>query len=434
MSLLAVGLNYRSAPLAVLERASLTDDDQAKALHELVRGEHIAEAVVLSTCNRVEVYAVVTTFHGGLAEVSDLFARTTGLPLEKLAAHLYVHHDARAVQHLFSVASGLDSMLVGETQIIGQLRAAFRAAQTAGSAGRVLGELLRHTLRVGKQVRTETDIDRAGASLVGVGLRIAEESLGSLAGRGALVVGAGATAGLAAASLSRAGVSNLMIANRTPARGAALAASYGGRSLALTGIAGELDGVDVVVMATAGTDVLLEYATVAAAVQRRSRRSLFLLDLALPHGIDPSVRELPGVGLINLEALRVVLEREPAGADVEAARAIIADEVTVFGGWQRAMRVAPTVVALRGKAEALVTDELERLATRLPELDDTERDEVAKSVRRVVDKLLHAPTVRVRQLAQSPGGDAYADALRELFELDPAAAAAVSAPDSREMP
>jgi glutamyl-tRNA reductase len=424
VSVLVVGLSHKTAPVDLLERAAITGDDVQKALHELRQGSSIAESLVLSTCNRVEVYAHVTRFHGGVQEVSDLLARLSGVPREDLADHLYVHYEERAVQHLFAVASGLDSMVLGEGQILGQVRGAFKTAQDEGAVGRVLGELFRHSLRVGKRVRTDTAIGRAGASLVAIGLRVAEATLGPVgADTKALIVGAGAMGALAGTTLQKQGVRDVVVANRTPEHGDALAATLGGGSVSLDDLAGAIADADLVISSTGANGIVVEADVVREALGRRAAgRPLFVLDLALPRDVDPAVRELPGVRLADLDALRAVLDTEPQGAEVDECRRIVADEVAVFLGWQRAMRVAPTVVALRAKADALIADELERLG-------DKANPDVERAVRRVVDKLLHAPTVRVKELAESPGGDHYAEALRELFGLDPQVPEAVARGD-----
>jgi len=434
VSVIAVGLDHRTAGTAVLERTALAGDDLRKALHELVGGESIAEAVVLSTCNRTEVYASSTTFHGGVAEVTDMLARVSGLPLEDLRTVLYPLHEARAVQHLLSVTCGLESLLVGESQIQGQVRAAVRVAAEEGSVGRVLGELFRHAVRTGRRVRTETAIDAAGRSLVEVGLRLAVDSVGPLAGTRALLVGAGSTGALAGSLLRRAGVAQIVVANRSAERGERLAAALDGRAVGLEGLVDGLAAADVVVTSTASTGQVVTLAAVEAAVARRAGRPLFLLDLALPRDVDPAARALPGVSLADLDTVRVGLDGEPAGADVAEARAMVDEEVGGFLAWQRASRVAPTVVALRTKAEAMMRGELDRLGDRLPDLDPVVRGEVEQTVRRVVDKLLHAPTVRVKELAEVPGGDSYAEVLRELFGLDRGAVQAVSAPVQLDEP
>ncbi|HWL38124.1 MAG TPA: glutamyl-tRNA reductase [Frankiaceae bacterium] len=430
MSVLVVGLSHKTAPVDLLERVAIPADHVAKALNDLQAGLHVVESAVLSTCNRVEVYAHVTRFHGGVQEVSDLLSRLSGVPLEDLSDHLYVHYEERAVQHLFAVASGLDSMVVGEGQILGQVRGAFKVAQDEGSVSRVLGELFRHSLRVGKRVRTETAIGRAGASLVGIGLRVAQATLGPLGpDTKALIVGAGSMGALAGTTLRREGVTDLVVANRTADRAAALAGTLDGRGIGLDDLAAAMAGADLVISSTGASGLVIEADAVRRAVEQREGRPLFLLDLALPRDVDPAVREIPGVRLADLDALRAVLDTEETGADLDDARDIVAEEVMAFLAWQRSMRVAPTVVALRAKADALIAGELERLTARVPDLDARSRTEVETAVRRVVDKLLHAPTVRVKELAESPGGDQYAEALRELFMLDPQVAEAVIVPD-----
>jgi glutamyl-tRNA reductase len=441
MSLLAIGLNHRSASPEMLERAAVTPEDVPKVLHDLLAGEHITEAVLLTTCNRVEVYAETATFHGGVTEVGEVLARTAGLPFEELHRSLYVHHEARAVQHLFSVACGLDSMLVGEAQILGQVRQAYKIARDESSAGRGLSELLREALRVGKRAHAETGIDTAAASLVSVGLRVAGDVLpqprdpaGGLTGARCLLVGAGSTGALAGSLLQRAGIGELVIANRSPERARRLATRLGGRSVDLGVLGDELSRADLVVTATGATLPVITAQSVAGAMDARSGRPLVLLDLGLPRDVELSAREIDGVSLIDLEALRSALAGSEVVTDVDAVRGLVTEEVASYLDRQRALRVAPTVAALRARAAEMVDSELDRLAGRLPELTERERAEVASTVRRVVDKLLHAPTVRVKELAESPGGDRYAEALHELFELDPRKAQAVSAPGLDELP
>jgi glutamyl-tRNA reductase len=424
-----VGLIHRPAPVTLLERAAVAGDELVKLLHEIHRAPHIGEAMVVSTCNRVEVYASVDKFHAGVSTISDLLCLSSGVPHEDLCEHLYVHYEDRAVQHIFSTVCGLESMVVGEGQIIGQVRQALRLAQHEGTVARDVNEVVQQALRVGKRAHHETGIDKAGASLVSVGLDLATEHLGSLAGKRALIVGAGSMSALAAATLDRAGVGEIVIANRTYSRGAHLAASLtaDARAVHLEDLGQALAAADLIVSCTGATGIVITAEQLAAA----RRDKVFLLDLALPHDVDKGVTALPGVALAGLDELRLAEQAaQSIGADaVEAVRKIVADEVSAFLGNARAAAVAPTVVALRSKAADVVESELQRLAGRLPELDERSRKEITQTVRRVVDKLLHAPTVRVKELAAGPGGDAYAAALRELFDLDPKAPEAVARAD-----
>ncbi|MFF9193407.1 glutamyl-tRNA reductase [Streptomyces rochei] len=561
MSLLVVGLSHRSAPVSVLERASLSADAQLKLVQDTVAAEPAAEAAVLATCNRIELYADVDKFHAGVAELSTLLAQHSGVGLEELTPYLYVHYEDRAVHHLFSVACGLDSMVVGEGQILGQIKDALARAQDLHTAGRLLNDLFQQALRVGKRAHSETGIDRAGQSLVTFGL----EQLAAGAdvrtwaeGKKALVIGAGSMSSLAAATLARSGVAEIVVANRTFERAERLAQilSEGddtdvlARAVPMDAVPAELTRADVAVSCTGATGLVLTADAVAAAVEGRTgvpaaepagvragegagptgvpeaaetplqgadadencpldlssvpsgfsvmgeaavagmdaatleqhgawaasgttvdrpretgrptaeadaalitalaatatrvgriperRRPepvaevprpqpvLFLLDLAMPRDVDAAVHRLAGVRLVDIESLADASADAPMAADVDMVRRIVADEVAAFGAAQRAAHITPTVVALRSMAADVVAGEIARLEGRLPGLDDKHRAEITQTVKRVVDKLLHAPTVRVKQLAAEPGGAGYADALRTLFDLDPETVASVS--------
>ncbi|MFC5184282.1 glutamyl-tRNA reductase [Actinomadura harenae] len=440
MSVLVVGLSHRSAPVALLERAAVSGDDLLKLLHSVRDCGHVSEAAIVSTCNRVEVFAVVDRFHGGVTSVSELLALHSGIPLDELSRHLYVHYEERAVQHVFAVASGLDSMVVGEGQILGQIRTAFKLAQDEHTIGRDLHDLLQRALRVGKRAHHETGIDQAGASLVSVGLEVAGKHLGPVEGKRALVVGAGSMSSLAAATLSRAGAGEVVIANRTFDNAVRLAASLESpaRAIRMDELTAALAEADLIVSCTGATGRVITADMLTAGAPAGDTgapaRRRFFLDLALPHDVDPAVREVPGAALAGLDDLRVAQEaaRAVGPEAVEEVKRIVCDEVSAYLSAARAAAVAPTVVALRSKAAEVVDAELSRLAGRLPDIDERAYKEIAQTVRRVADKLLHAPTVRVKELAAAPGGDAYADALRELFGLDPSRPEAVARADNIE--
>ncbi|MFE5163917.1 glutamyl-tRNA reductase [Streptomyces sp. NPDC056697] len=473
MSLLVVGLSHRSAPVSVLERAALVADEQAKLVQDTLAAEPATEAAVLATCNRIELYADVDKFHAGVAELSTLLAQHTGVGLDELTPYLYVHYEDRAVHHLFSVACGLDSMVVGEGQILGQIKDALALGQELHTAGRLLNDLFQQALRVGKRAHSETGIDRAGQSLVTFGLEqmaqgapVAEWARG----KRALVIGAGSMSSLAAATLARAGVAELVIANRTleralrlaeslvqqhaatpaaiPAEGAeTLREPLVARAVPRGRVSAELPHADIVVSCTGATGLVLTAAELRTALAQRAAcppgahragTDVSLLDLAMPRDIDAAAHRIEGLHLVDIESLAEAAA-EPSGApgssagamaaDVDKVRTIVSAEVAAFGAAQRAAHITPTVVALRTMAADVVASEIARLDGRLPDLDDKQRSEITQTVRRVVDKLLHAPTVRVKQLASTPGGAGYADALRELFDLDPQAVAAVSRAD-----
>jgi glutamyl-tRNA reductase len=425
MSLLVIGMSHRSAPMPLLEKAALPSDAVAALVGEAVGGEHVTEAIAVATCNRLEVYADVVRFHGALADISELLGRHTGVPVDELTEHLYVHYDNRAVQHLFNVACGLDSMVVGEPQILGQLRGALAVGQAEGTAGRVLNDLAQTALRVGKRAHSETGLDRAGQSLVTAALDLALPLLEGGRPVRAVVVGAGSMSSLAATTLSRQypGL-DMTVVNRTPHRAARLADAVGARSIGLERLAESVGESDLVISCTGALGTVL-----TADVFSPVGRPRVVIDLAMPRDVAPEVGALPGTTLIDLERIADA-QRDGAArveeSSVEAVRRIVAEEVAAFDTAQRMATVGPTVVALRGMAADLVGAELARFDGRTPALDAKTRAEVANTVRRVVDKLLHEPTVRVKQLASDPGGFSYAVALRELFNLDPAAPAAVS--------
>jgi glutamyl-tRNA reductase len=421
VNVLAVGMSHRTAGVRELERAAVSVADTTKVLHELQQCAHVDEVVLLSTCNRVEIYAVVETFHGGLSDLTNVLARHAGTDPGHLSRGMHVHYAAGAVEHLFTVAAGLDSMVVGDAQILGQLRAAYATADKAGTVGRALHELVQHALRVGKRVHAETDIDHVAASVVGVAVADAERVLGGLSGRHALVVGAGSMGALAAAALRRAGSGEVVIANRTPVNGARA------RAVGLTGLADRIAEADVLVSCTGATDIVIPTSLVTEGLALRTPgRPLVVCDLGMPRDVQASVGQLADVTMVDLDSLGRRLADTPAGRHAGTAGAILVEEVNGFLAAQRSAAVTPTVTALRRRAAEVVDAELLRLDSRLPELDAAVRGELANTVRRVVDKLLHTPTVRVKQLASNPGGASYAEALRELFELDPQAAAVVS--------
>jgi len=440
VSALVVGLSHKSAPVAILEQAAVSGDTLTKLLRDVALTDSVAETFVVSTCNRVEVYADVDRFHAGVTAICELLARHCGVQARDLTAHLYVHYEDRALAHLLAVACGLDSVVVGEEQILGQVRSALKLAEENGTVGRVLGELGRLALRAGKRARTETGIARAGQSLVSVAIDLAAARLNAtatqgvtpgLAGRNVLVVGAGAMSTLAATTAAQQGASSIAVANRTRRHAERLAAKVNAEVVALADLGPALASADLIISCTGATGYVITRdllsAARAALPHPAGRGPLVVLDLAMPRDVEPAVADLPGVALIGMD--RLSEQRTDAGADeVAAVRAICEAELAAYQSAVDAARVAPTVVALRAKAATVVDAELARLAGRLSGdgLSVRALDEIAQTMRRVVDKLLHAPTVRVKELASSPGGEDYAAALRVLFDLDPRAVEAVT--------
>jgi glutamyl-tRNA reductase len=460
MSILVVGLSYKSAPVATLERAVLTPDARVKLLHDVRHASDVAGCLIVNTCNRVEVYADVGKFHSAMAAICELLARHSGVPSNELTPCLYVHYEDRAVQHLLAVACGLDSMVVGESQILGQVRQALTLAREHATLDRALSELSALALRTGKRAHSETGIDKAGANLLSVGLAAAAAQLGAapdgpvpdgsaldgpgpdasgpdpaagpvLAGRSVLVVGAGSMSALAVAGTARAGATGIVVANRTPTHAKRLAETVAGTPADLTDLAGLIAAADLVISCTGASGTVITRAMAAQARSRRDRRgALVFLDLALPRDVEAGTADLPDVAVVDLETLAASGAGGGRDADVAAVRAILGQEFEAYLSAGRAAAVAPTVVALREKAAQVVDAELARLEGRLGGLDPQVSQEIARSMQRITDKLLHSPTVRVKELAGAPGGESYAAMLRTLFDLDPDAVRAVAQADA----
>lgn len=429
MSILVVGASHRSAPVEVLEQLALDADAVAKLRAAALATDHIQEAIVLATCNRVEIYAAVDRFHGSVDDLTGLLAGRSGLSPDVLSSALYVQYDEAAVAHLFSVATGLDSMVVGESQILGQVRAALKGGQDSESVGTTLNALFQQGLRVGKRAHAETGIDRAGQSLVSVALDEAAGVLGPLEGARMCLIGAGAIAAVAATSARRAGVADLVIFSRTPANADRLAASVGGRVAGLQELRAEIAAADLVVSCTGASGIVIGADLMAAvSTQRRSGLPLVIADLALPHDVEAAVAQLPAVTVIGLETLARSVHNDAASEDVVAVQAIVDEEVAAFVAARNVAQITPTLVALRTMATGVVAAELNRLWRRVEGLDESQRAEVERTVRRVADKLLHEPSVRVKQFAGRSPVSSYADALAELFALDSAAVEALTRP------
>ncbi|HET9422274.1 MAG TPA: glutamyl-tRNA reductase [Nocardioides sp.] len=427
MSVLVVGISHNSAPVSLLEQVALDDDGVHKLISDAAASEHVTEATVISTCNRVEIYTEVDRFHGSVETLSRLLVERAGETTEAMLPHLYVHYDDGAVSHLFQVAAGLDSMAVGEGQILGQTREALRLGQEMGTVGPALNVLFQQALRVGKRSRAETGIDQVAPSLVSAALDRSDEAVGAVAGKYVVVVGAGAMAGLATATVARLGAAQIRVVNRTAGRADRLAMEYGARAVALEDLRPELGAADILITCTGASGTLISRDMLAES--RNGDRPLSVIDVALPHDVDPSVASLPGVTLIGLAQLADALHESEAGREVVEVRRIVGEEVTSFLAARRQASVTPTVVALRSMATAVVDAEMARLEGRMPGLDDADLAEIRHAVRRVADKLLHEPTVRVKELANEQGAVSYAAALAELFALDPEAVDAVTRPE-----
>jgi glutamyl-tRNA reductase len=419
VSVVVIGLNHRSVDLDVLERMTVAEGDLDKALHDLHTRDNVAEAVVLSTCNRVEVYVLAERFHGAYDDVRQFMCDLSHLPPERFADSLYVHYDLDCARHLFEVTSGLDSAVVGEAEILGQVRNSWESAREAGTAGTALNLLFRHALEVGKRARTETSIGRHVASVSTAAVSMAAAELGTLNSRSILVLGAGEMAHGMVRSLADSGVADVVVANRTWERSVDLARQVGGRAVPLADLGEALESVDLLLTGTGATDLMVGQADLEHTMQRRQGRPLLIVDVAVPRDVDPAAGSLAGVTILDMDDLRAFAEAGLVArrGEIAMVREVVAAEVDRYGSVSSAREVAPLVGSLRARAEQIRRGELERLGGRLAGLDERQRDAVEALTQGIVAKLLHEPTVGLKEAAGTPRGDRLAESLRHLFDL-----------------
>jgi glutamyl-tRNA reductase len=417
MSILVIGVNHRSGPLSVLERVTLPGDEVPKAVAGLVGRDNVREVVVLSTCNRTEIYAVAEKFHGAYADIRDFLCDLGNISPDELHPHLYSQHDDAAVRHLFEVAAGLDSAVVGEAEILGQLRQAWEIAQREGGARTALNLLFRHAIGVGKRARTETGISRGTASVSRAAVEMAIEHHGSIEGRKVTVVGAGAMGEGIAVALHGAGVGDVQVVNRSLERGRSLAERVHGMALGMDHLVDAIEHADVVLTSTgAGTPIVTRELMAQRSVPGRP---VLFVDIAVPRDVAPDVAELDGVTVLDLEDLSAWADRGRAQRlnEVDHVLQIVGEEVERFAVESAALQAAPLVSALRSRAETHRAAELERYAKRIAQLDETQRELVEAITRGIVAKLLHEPSVRLRNQAGTPQGERNAAAVADLFDL-----------------
>jgi glutamyl-tRNA reductase len=419
VSLIVVGLNHRTVPVELLERMTVPEAQLPKVLHDLAGREHLLEVIVLSTCNRTEIYAHCTHFHPAIGDVRDFLAAFSGAAPDEFENLLYTYYDDAAVAHLFSVTAGLDSMIVGESEILGQVRDAWQVAVREQTAPQLLSRMFRHAIESGKRVRTETGISRHPVSIPSAAVAVATEHLGSLEGARALVVGAGHMGGGLAATLQGRGLAQVWVANRTLERGEELAAKVDGIAVPLTEVADVLVDADVLLSSTASTEVLIERSTIEMVMACRNGRPLLILDVALPRDVDPGVRDIDDVTLLDLDDLKDFAQRsaERRRREIGKVREILGAEIERYRVERAAREVAPLVASLRELGDTVRRGELDRFRAKLAQLDPDTREVIEALTQGIVHKLLHEPTVRVKDAAGTPRGDYYADALVSLFDL-----------------
>ncbi len=418
MSIVVIGVNHRTGPLALLERVAVSVESLPKAISSLTSRVNIREAVILSTCNRTEVYAVAERFHGAYADIRDFFCELGGLDADELHDHLYSQHDDGAVAHLFEVAAGLDSAVLGESEILGQVRAAWELAQGEGGAKATLNLLFRHALETGKRARTETAISRSTTSVSHAAVEMAREHLGSLVGRRVLVVGAGDMGEGVAVALAAAGARDIVVTNRTESRADQLAARVGGRVVPFREMPSALANIDVLLTSTGSGSVLIDHEMMATA-RDGVDTPLLIVDIAVPRDVDGAVAALPGVSLLDLDNLRDWAAKgiEKRSAEAASVRVIVGEEVERFSIDVTSRQAAPLVAQLHEHAESIRLAELDRFSARLSSLDATQRAAVEAVTKGIIAKLMHSPSVRLKEDVGTPSGERNAATVRDLFDL-----------------
>ena len=419
MSIVVLGVNYHTSPVTLLEKVMISVPAMSEALRALSSHSDIREVVVLSTCNRTEVYAVAERFHGAHADILEFLCETSGLSADDITPHLYSQFDDDAVAHLFEVVAGIDSAVLGETEIVGQVRNAWDFAMKQGTSRSTLNLLFRYALESGKRARTETGISRSTASVAHAAVEMAEEILGTLSGKRVLVVGAGEMGEGVAGALSRAGTESITVLNRTVSRAEALADKIGARVSDFESLENELSTADVVLACTGAGGVIIDHELLAR-VRQGVSTPILVVDIALPRDVAASVAELPGVTLRDLDNLSDWAQRgiDKRSSEVGQVREIIGEEVKRFLLDQTQRQAAPLVAQLREVVESIRTAEMDRFETALSAMTPEQRELVESISHGIINKMLHAPSVRLREAAGTPQGERLSAAVRDLFSLD----------------
>jgi glutamyl-tRNA reductase len=418
--LLALGISHKTAPLELRERLALTEGRAVSALGELRASEEVGEAAAISTCNRTELYLVVSDPVEAESAALGVLSRQADIRPTELVGHLYSLRSADAVRHLFRVTAGLDSMILGEAEIQGQVKRAYELALVEGATGPILNRLFRGALAAGGRARAETGISEKGMSISSVAVDLARRTLGDLAQRRVLVVGAGETAELVARALGARGVETVFVANRHYDRAIGLAQRFGGQAVRFEELPAELAAADIVVSATHSPHHILDHDDVEAVMAERGGRPLLLVDIAVPRDIDPACRDITGVSLHDVDDVQAIVERNASGREAEAKRAetLLTAEQGRFEGWLASLEVVPTVAALRERADEVVARVLAENEGRWESASEADRERIEAMARAIASRMLHEPTLRMKRAAGSEDAYLYVNALRELFGLD----------------
>lgn len=420
MNIILIGMNHKTAPLEIREKLSLSCGDNVNLVKELMQVPHLKEAMCLSTCNRVEVLADTKDAAAALDNLKDFVFHRGHLSREEMERCLYVYFDHDAVRHLFRVAASLDSLVMGEPQILGQVKEAYHLAVENKATGLILNKVLHHAFRVAKRVRTETSIANNAVSVSYAAVELAKKIFGNLEGKTVLLVGAGEMSELAARHLINQGVERFLIANRTYSRAQQMADTFRGTAIEFEQLAEKVGEADIVITSTGATGYVITKEMVAKALRRRKNRLLFLIDIAVPRDVEPEVAEIDNVFLYNIDDLQEVVDENMQNRrqEAEKAEAIIEEEVGKYKAWMNSLTVVPTIVSLREKVERIIKDELEKSGSWMRNLSDEERNSVEILAASIVNKIIHDPIASLKKESQENGTESYLVAVRRLFKLD----------------
>jgi glutamyl-tRNA reductase len=421
MSIVLVGLNHKTAPVAVRERLAFTDEACAEGLRALVDGEIVNEGLIVSTCNRVEVVAATTgeRMSEGKDRITEFLSRSRSVEQEDFSSHLYSHADDAAVRHIFRVASSLDSMVVGEPQVLGQVRRAYSLAVSAGTAGRVLNRLVHQAFRVAKRIRTETGIAASAVSISYMAVELGRKIFGNLKGRTVLLVGAGEMAELSARHLISAGATRVLVTNRTNETAQQLASQFGGEAVEFSRLSAHLAEADIVICSTGASEYVITPAIAREALELRRNRPAFFIDISVPRNIDPAVGEIPNLFIFEIDDLESVIASNIREREREAARAelIVESEVMQFQQALRTLDIGPTLGALRQKLQDIARNELIRQRQRLGELTPEQERAIEALLLATVNKISHPIIHRLKNSYDAGEGEAV-QTWRDIFGLE----------------
>ncbi len=420
MNIVVVGLSHKTAPVDIREKLSFPENRIPEILGKLINREGVAEGVILSTCNRVELIAITSHITEGIEELENFISDYHGIPLETFRHHLYRHTSEDAIKHVFRVAASLDSMVVGEPQILGQMKDAYQQALEHNATGIILNKLFRKTFSVAKRIRTETRIAASAVSISYAAVELAKKIFGKLEDKRVMLIGAGEMCELAARHFVENGIKDILVANRTYGRAEKLAHEFSGKPILFENIAMDLDKVDIILSSTGSPNYIIHASQVKAALKTRKNRPMFFIDIAVPRDMDPEIDDISNAYLYDIDDLQGVIEANKKEREKEAqvAETIITGEVDQLYRWLKTLDITPTIVSLRKKLEEIKCSELEKLMNNLGDIPKAQRRTIEAATSAMINKILHGPTSNLKKMADTADGDLYLDSARKLFDLD----------------